>query len=46
MTNELPQSVQSYLTRHNKGTRTKGAAKIVEASGEVNYEVKIDGKEW
>ena len=45
VTNELPQTVQSYIAQHYKGARTNGAAKIVNASGEINYEVKINGKE-
>jgi hypothetical protein len=42
---ELPQSVQLYLQSHYKNAKVKGAAKIEKASGEVNYEAIVNGKE-
>ncbi len=41
----LPQSAQAYIKEHYKGAKIKEAAKIVKASGEVNYEALINGKD-
>lgn len=43
--NELPQTAQSYLKTHYKNAKIKEAAKIVKASGEVNYEGEVNGRD-
>jgi riboflavin synthase alpha subunit len=43
--NELPQNIQSYLKQHYKGANITGAAKVVKANGEVNYEANVNKKE-
>lgn len=45
MSNELPQNVQTYLKQHYKGVKILGAAKVVKANGEVNYEANVNRKE-
>lgn len=41
----LPIAAQSYLKAHYKGSKVKGAAKIVKANGDVNYEGEVNGKD-
>jgi len=43
--NDLPQSASSYVKEHYKGIKIKEAAKVVKASGEVNYEAEINHKD-
>lgn len=42
---ELPSTVQTYVKDHYKGARIKGAAEIVKADGERNYEAEVGGKD-
>lgn len=42
---DLPQNIQSYIKINYKNSKIKEAAKIVKASGEVNYEAVVNGKE-
>ena len=44
-TNELPQTVLSYLKEHYKGAKVTEAAKIVNEKGELNYEAEVNGKD-
>lgn len=41
----LPAPVLSWLNEHHKGAKIKEAAKITKASGEINYEAEVDGKD-
>jgi hypothetical protein len=40
---ELPKAALSYYNAHYKGKEIKETAKIVKASGELNYEIGIHG---
>ncbi|MBE9601971.1 PepSY-like domain-containing protein [Pedobacter sp. MC2016-24] len=42
---ELPKQASNYLEIHYKGVKIKEAAKIVKASGVVNFEAEIKGKD-
>jgi hypothetical protein len=42
---ELPATVTDYVKSHYKGSKIKEAAKITKASGEVNYEAEVNGKD-
>jgi hypothetical protein len=42
---ELPKAVADYLTVHYKGAKVKEAAIIKKASGEINYEAEVNGKD-
>jgi hypothetical protein len=44
-TASLPPSVMVYLKAHYKGAAIKEAAKITKASGEINYEAEVKGKD-
>ena len=44
-TGELPSAVITYISQHYKGAAIKEAAKITKASGEVNYEAEVKGKD-
>jgi hypothetical protein len=41
----LPQAVKSYVQKHYAGLKIKEAAKIVKASGEINYEAEVNKKD-
>jgi hypothetical protein len=41
----LPAAVTSYMKDHYKNVTVKEAAKITKASGEINYEAEIKGKD-
>ena len=43
--NELPAPVMQYINAHHKGAVVKEAAKITKATGEVNYEAEVRGKD-
>jgi hypothetical protein len=42
---DLPEAATAYLKDHYKGTEIKEASKITRASGEINYEAAIKGKD-
>ncbi len=42
---DLPQAALSYVKEHYKGKQIKEAAKITKASGEINYEAEVEGKD-
>jgi ABC-type transporter MlaC component len=42
---ELPKAVSDYLTKNYNGKKIKEAEKIVDAEGNVKYEVEIDNKD-
>ena len=42
---ELPAAVNNYIALIYKGTAIKEAAKITKASGEINYEAEVNGKD-
>lgn len=42
---ELPQKALLYMKENFKGHTLKGAAKIIKATGEVQYEAEISGKD-
>jgi hypothetical protein len=44
-TSALPAAATTFIKDHYKGVNVKGAAKITKASGEVNYEAEIKGKD-
>ena len=41
----LPQPVKTYMQKHYTGLKIKEAAKIVKASGEINYEAEVNKKD-
>ena len=43
--NQLPQKVRAYMQTHYKKEKLLGAAKINKASGVVEYEAEIKGKD-
>ncbi|HMG68134.1 MAG TPA: PepSY-like domain-containing protein [Chitinophagaceae bacterium] len=43
--NELPKSVNSYIAKKYPGSKTKEAAKVVKANGEINYEAEVNNKD-
>ncbi len=42
---ELPETVKNYIKAHYKGANIKGAAKITVATGKIEYEAAIKGKD-
>lgn len=42
---ELPQKALAYMKENFKGHTLMGAAKIIKANGEVQYEAEISGKD-
>ncbi|MFI5156402.1 MAG: PepSY-like domain-containing protein [Chitinophagales bacterium] len=42
---ELPAPALNYMKEHYKGLEIKEASKITKASGEINYEAAINGKD-
>ena len=42
---DLPKSAQDYIKKNYTGTKIEGAARIVKASGEVNYEAEVHHKD-
>ena len=42
---DLPKLVKAYMQKHYAGVKIKEAAKIVKASGEVNYEAEVNKKD-
>lgn len=42
---ELPKAVNNYLAKNYKDKKIKEAAKIVDAEGNLKYEVEIDNKD-
>jgi hypothetical protein len=42
---DLPASIQEYVRTHYKGKKIAEASKIIAASGEVNYEARVAGKD-
>lgn len=42
---ELPKAASEYIASHYKGAKIKETARIQHASGTVNYEAEINGKD-
>lgn len=42
---ELPKAASAYIAQHYKGSKIKETARIQHASGAVNYEAEINGKD-
>jgi len=42
---DLPQAVKTYMQKHYAGVKIREAAKIVKASGEINYEAEVNKKD-
>lgn len=42
---ELPKAAAAYIVRHYKGAKIKETACIQKASGVINYEAEINGKD-
>ncbi|MCW3114151.1 MAG: hypothetical protein JWR18_2547 [Segetibacter sp.] len=43
--NELPSAITSYISKYYNRAKVKEAAKITKASGEVNYEAEVKGRD-